>query len=1195
VKKDGTKFTGEINSSLLRDASGKPRGTISVIRDITERKRAEEALRESEEKYRALIEAAGRVGEGIIIIQDSEEHEGAFVFVNDRFCTMSGYSREELLGRSAWGLVPHEISVWLRDWYKRRHMGESLPTYYEAAGVRKDGAIVPLELSVVTMPWQGRTATALYLRDITERKQAEEEIKKLAKFPEENPFPILRLNQEGIILYANKASQALLQDWGCTVGNYAPKFWRDLVAEALSRQSKRTIEVKFDEQTYLIDVVPILDSGYVNLYGEDITERKRAEEALEKNARLLRDTGEMAKVGGWELDLSTKEISWTEEVGRIHGVEPGYKPKLEEALDFYAPESRPDVEAVVKKAAETGEPYDLESLFIPSGSKDKIWVRSLGRAVYSGGKIVKLTGTFQNIDKYKRAEGALRESEATIRALIDSPVDSILLVNPDGIILDTNQTFAQRIGRRVDELIGRCFYDFLPPDLAKSRRARVDEIVHFGVPIRFEDEHAGMQLDQSAHPIFDAQGKVTKIAIVARDVTERKRTEEALREREQEIRVIAENVPALFSYIDANGYYRFVNKRYEEWFGVPQTEIIGKHCRQVLGESTYELIKGYVEAALSGQRVHYEENLLYAHDSRRWVVAEYVPDVNDRGSVRGFYALVTDITERKRVEEALRRKSEEQDLLLNNIQTQVWYLTDKETYGAINKARAEFFGKKNEEMENKKFYDVLSKDEAEICMSGYVEVFEKRKQVHTEEWITSAKGEKRLLSIIKSPKLNENGEVEYVVCSAEDITERKRAVDGIKKLNEELERRVIERTAQLEAINKDMQKEITERNDAEEALKASEISYRRLFESAMDGILLLDADTGQITNVNPYLIEMLGYSHNEFLGKKLWEVGLFKHIAESQAGFQKLQSEKYIRYENLPLESKEGRHIDVEFVSNVYLEDRQKVIQCNIRDITERRRAEEELKKHEERLEELVRERTQQIRELEGQRAEIEKLAAAGLVAARIAHEINNPLAGIKNSFLLVKDAIPQDHPYYNYVERIDNEINRIAGIVRQMFDVYRPEQEIKKEFSVDKTLYEVVALLEAARWGNNITIEIDSKPITMVMPEGLLRQVLYNILLNAIEASPQGGVVKIMTEVDNEILTLLISDQGVGIPLEVQPRIFEPFFTSKHGSQKGLGLGLAVSKDIVEKLGGHIDFESEPGKGTLFRIILPLKSGERR
>jgi len=390
-------------------------------------------------------------------------------------------------------------------------------------------------------------------------------------------------------------------------------------------------------------------------------------------------------------------------------------------------------------------------------------------------------------------------------------------------------------------------------------------------------------------------------------------------------------------------------------------------------------------------------------------------------------------------------------------------------------------------------------------------------------------------------------------------------------------------------------RDITQRKEAEEALKASETRYRRLFESAKDGILLLDADTGQITDVNPYLIEMLGYSHNEFLGKKLWQIGLFKHIAENRAGFKKLQRGKYIRYEHLPLETKEGWHVDVEFVSNVYLEDHQKVIQCNIRNITERKRAEEELKKYKEHLEELLKERTKRIRELEGQRVEIEKWAGMGQMAAQIAHEINNPLAGIKNSFLLVKDAIPQDHPYYKYVEHIDNEINRVARIVRQMFDLYRPEQDGKKEFPIGWSIHNVVALLEAAWRENNITIEIDSKPITMEMPEGLLRQVLYNILVNAIEASPPGGVVKIMTEVNNEILTLSISDQGVGIPLEVHSRIFEPFFTSKHGSQKGLGLGLSVSKDIVEKLGGHIDFESEPGKGTLFRIILPLKSGARR
>ncbi len=129
-------------------------------------------------------------------------------------------------------------------------------------------------------------------------------------------------------------------------------------------------------------------------------------------------------------------------------------------------------------------------------------------------------------------------------------------------------------------------------------------------------------------------------------------------------------------------------------------------------------------------------------------------------------------------------------------------------------------------------------------------------------------------------------------------------------------------------------------------LEESETRYRRLFETAQDGILILDASTGKITDVNPFLITMLGYSHAEFLGKKLWEIGAFKDIDASRADFRELQKNDYIRYENLPLQAKDGRRIDVEFVSNIYLVDHERVIQCNIRDITERKRTENELSRN---------------------------------------------------------------------------------------------------------------------------------------------------------------------------------------------------------------------------------------------------------
>src|SRR5664280_256162 len=146
-----------------------------------------------------------------------------------------------------------------------------------------------------------------------------------------------------------------------------------------------------------------------------------------------------------------------------------------------------------------------------------------------------------------------------------------------------------------------------------------------------------------------------------------------------------------------------------------------------------------------------------------------------------------------------------------------------------------------------------------------------------------------------------------------------------------------------------MQEE-TDPKRSEDALRASELRYRRLFETAKDGILILDAKTGQITDVNPFLVKLLGYTYNEFIGVPLWEIGPFRDIKECKLAFLELQDKEYIRYESLPLETKDGRSIAVEFVSNVYgLSGGTRVIQCNIRDISERKRGEEALRESEER------------------------------------------------------------------------------------------------------------------------------------------------------------------------------------------------------------------------------------------------------
>src|ERR1700675_607227 len=172
-------------------------------------------------------------------------------------------------------------------------------------------------------------------------------------------------------------------------------------------------------------------------------------------------------------------------------------------------------------------------------------------------------------------------------------------------------------------------------------------------------------------------------------------------------------------------------------------------------------------------------------------------------------------------------------------------------------------------------------------------------------------------------------------------------------------------------------------NSLELAVEVSELRYRRLFETAQDGILILDADNGKIIDVNPFLLDLLDYPFESIIGLQLWEIGLFEDIAANQAAFEKLQTEEYIRYENLPLRTKAGKQIQVEFVSNVYFVGSAKVIQCNIRDISVRAEFQAASKGHAHTLELAVK--------------------AKDEANAFLFHELRNPLTAISSMIDLLE------------------------------------------------------------------------------------------------------------------------------------------------------------------------------------------------
>lgn len=272
---------------------------------------------------------------------------------------------------------------------------------------------------------------------------------------------------------------------------------------------------------------------------------------------------------------------------------------------------------------------------------------------------------------------------------------------------------------------------------------------------------------------------------------------------------------------------------------------------------------------------------------------------------------------------------------------------------------------------------------------------------------------------------------------------------------------------------------------------------------------------------------------------------------------------------------------------------------ASVRDITERQLLREELRLHNQHLEQLVQERTAKIAHLEAHRLKMEKLAALGQMAAGVAHEVNNPLAGIRNAFALFKSNLSADDENYELLELIDSEIERISSITHQMYQLYRPSQQSPSKFDLRRTLATITVLLQPLAAKSHV--KLNSQAMHCVSLEGLnetevclregeLRQILLNIVRNAIQASPPCGVVSLEFSTSASHVNIAVVDQGAGIADEIVGKIFEPFFSTKTGTRQGMGLGLSVSRSLTEAMGGTIDVESNAAHGTRVSLTLPRR-----
>ncbi len=349
-------------------------------------------------------------------------------------------------------------------------------------------------------------------------------------------------------------------------------------------------------------------------------------------------------------------------------------------------------------------------------------------------------------------------------------------------------------------------------------------------------------------------------------------------------------------------------------------------------------------------------------------------------------------------------------------------------------------------------------------------------------------------------------------------------------------------------------RDITERKKIEDALNATETRYRRLFETAQDGILILDAETGQIVEVNPFFIAFLGFSREEFLGKKIWEIGLFKDIVANKDNFEELQQKESIRYENLPLETADGRKIAVEFVSNVYLVNDKKVIQCNIRDITERKK-----------LADLVN----------------VSLAEKEILLKEIHHRVKNNLQII--SSMLNMQIRKIDDP--RTIDTLRDSQNRVQSLALVHEYLYRGKDlahiDLKNYITaLGKGLFQSY---EAAKQGVRFDVNIQDiyVDINTSIPLGLISNELITNSLKYAFRDRKDGTLTITAIEDPQALTFMVADNGIGM---------SPNITLEN--QTSLGLRLVHS--LTGQLNGTVIIDHTEGTKFVLTIPKPDKNKEK-
>lgn len=862
---------------VLRRTEELAHTNAELLEEIAERKRIEQVLRASQKKFQDLFE---NMNEGVDLSRVIRDENGQVVdWLNLELNPAMDRLLEQAPG-SGVGLPASEMLGTTRMTrylpYISHVVNTKQPITFEAFSPELNKyliiSMVPVQPELFAIITLDISAHRAVMRQLQE---SEEKYRALFEHMNEGvTLNELIYNDDGeivdwIVREANHmAAQFLNRPPEQIVGRTASELYgaervelfKSTMAAAAEGRALVAMELhSVPFQRHIVISVFAIGPGVVAMVAMDITARKQAEDALRDSEDLSRQRAEeleavmeAAPIAIWVAhDPQCSIITGNQAADRFYEAEEGANVSATPASGVqdmprrffqHGRELLPD-ELPMQVAASTGkEVRDAEvDVLLPSGNL----ITMLGNAsplLDAEGRVRGCVGTFVNITDRKRAEEALRAREEELQVLFNAPVGLSMLVNRDGIILAINEPGARRFGRSAEELIGTYAYDLLDQDSSTHREAAIDRVFATGALVTFEDEYNGTVLAHTNCPIFDAAGRVTRVAVFVQDITDRKHAEQALRESEEKYRALTESSTDVIMRFDREHRHVYVNAAVTRVTGMYPEDFLGKTHRELgFPEELCRMCEEHIQRVFA--RGETEETQFEIAGAQGSICLDWrlFPEFAEDGSVRSVISSARDITALKEAEEALRTSEERFRRIVETFPGMIWMTKADQDYSAIflSDHVEEIYGYPKEEFLSgrMRFTDIVFPEDLELVNTAVATALTEQRPYSIELRFRHKTGRTVWVMEIGAGVYDEQGNLQYLIGTVLDITERKRA---------------------------------------ESALQESEWQYQALFAHMNEGFMLCEMvydENGQpldwiVGQVNPTFETILGKTQTELAGKR---------------------------------------------------------------------------------------------------------------------------------------------------------------------------------------------------------------------------------------------------------------------------------------------------------------------------------------